>query len=165
MEDELDMETQLERELAAEQEELLEIDEDENEDDENDIDYYETDIPENLKNIEENEKMSDDDETGPRGPIESLRYKIRPDREHPNAPESAYEDSPGGLSVFVDSKETSNFQSERLEGPFMKILKVDEDSHAESRERPILAKVRSLPANFTYNPPAETLRQIEGELN
>ena len=37
MEDELDMETQLERELAAEQEELLEVEEEEDEDDDDNV--------------------------------------------------------------------------------------------------------------------------------
>lgn len=91
MEDELDMETQLERELAAEQEELLEVEEEDEED------------------------------------------------------------------VAMDG---------RIDG--------DDDEDDEDREResmvgnekipvvrPGLAKVRSLPANFIYNPPRE--RNVDGE--
>jgi len=88
MEDELDMETQLERELAAEQEELLD------EEDEDDI----------VMNGRINGDEDDDED-----------YK-----EHES-------------------------------------MMVNEKIHV----RPGLAKVRSLPANFIYNPPRE--RNIDGE--
>jgi len=90
MEDELDMETQLERELAAEQEELLEVEEEDDDD-----------VPMSRR-ID-----GDDDEDDE-------------DREH--------ESMVGNDKI--------------------------------SAVRPGLAKVRSLPANFIYNPPRE--RNIEG---
>lgn len=88
MEDELDMETQLERELAAEQAELLE------EEDEDDV----------AMNGRMDGDEDDDD----------------------------------------DDKERES-------------MVVNDKIHA----RPGLAKVRSLPANFIYNPPRE--RNIDGE--
>lgn len=88
MEDELDMETQLERELAAEQEELLEVEEEDEED-------------EAIHRMDGDE--DDDDE----------------DKEH-----------------------ESIVENEKI-----------------SAVRPGLAKVRSLPANFIYNPP----RNIDGK--
>ncbi|XP_026299337.1 voltage-dependent T-type calcium channel subunit alpha-1G isoform X4 [Apis mellifera] len=87
MEDELDMETQLERELAAEQEELLEVEEEE------------------------------DDET------------IKRERDD------------GGIDE--DDEDVREHES---------ILVANEKIPAS---RPGLAKVRSLPANFIYNPPRE----------
>lgn len=88
MEDELDMETQLERELAAEQEELLEIEEEEDDDD-------------NVKGeTEGDDGIGDDDDVRERESVLLTNEKI---------PVS----------------------------------------------RPGLAKVRSLPANFIYNPPRE----------
>lgn len=89
MEDELDMETQLERELAAEQEELLEVEE-EDEDD-----------------IAMNGRIDDDDEDD-------------------------------------EDKE-----------------RVSMVGNVKISARPGLAKVRSLPANFIYNPPRE--RNIDGK--
>ncbi|KAK1135535.1 hypothetical protein K0M31_000121 [Melipona bicolor] len=88
MEDELDMETQLERELAAEQEELLEVEEEEEE--------------------EEMVKRKGDDD--------------------------------GGMEEDDDVRERES------------ILVTNEKIPAS---RPGLAKVRSLPANFIYNPPRE----------
>lgn len=88
MEDELDMETQLERELAAEQEELLEVEE---EDDEDDSPRRERDVDDGV---------GEDDDARERESILVTNDKI-----------------PIG--------------------------------------RPGLAKVRSLPANFIYNPPRE----------
>lgn len=87
MEDELDMETQLERELAAEQEELLEVEDEE------------------------------DDET------------IKRERDD------------GGIDE--DDEDVREHES---------ILVANEKIPAS---RPGLAKVRSLPANFIYNPPRE----------
>ncbi|KAG7209645.1 hypothetical protein KM043_011292 [Ampulex compressa] len=87
MEDELDMETQLERELAAEQEELLEVEEEEEEED----------------ILAEGEEVGGEDEE-------------HEDRE----------------------RDGSMITNEKI--PF---------------GRPGLAKVRSLPANFIYNPPRE----------
>lgn len=92
MEDELDMETQLERELAAEQEELLEVEEEEDDED----------VPMSRRIDGDDD---DDDE----------------DRERE--------------SIVGNDK--------------------------ISAVRPGLAKVRSLPANFIYNPPRE--RNIEGK--
>ncbi|KAK9301586.1 hypothetical protein QLX08_006035 [Tetragonisca angustula] len=89
MEDELDMETQLERELAAEQEELLEVEEEEEE--------------------EEIVKRKRDDDGG-------------------------------GVEDDDDVRERES------------ILVTNEKIPAS---RPGLAKVRSLPANFIYNPPRE----------
>ncbi|KOX72817.1 Voltage-dependent T-type calcium channel subunit alpha-1G [Melipona quadrifasciata] len=89
MEDELDMETQLERELAAEQEELLEVEEEEEEE-------------------EEMVKRKRDDD--------------------------------GGMEEDDDVRERES------------ILVTNEKIPAS---RPGLAKVRSLPANFIYNPPRE----------
>ncbi|KAF3426148.1 hypothetical protein E2986_05217 [Frieseomelitta varia] len=89
MEDELDMETQLERELAAEQEELLEVEEEEEE--------------------EEIVKRKRDDDGG-------------------------------GVEEDDDVRERES------------ILVTNEKIPAS---RPGLAKVRSLPANFIYNPPRE----------
>lgn len=89
MEDELDMETQLERELAAEQEELLE------EEDEDDV----------------------------------------------------------GMNGRVDGDEDDDDDDKERES-----MVVNEKIHVP---RPGLAKVRSLPANFIYNPPRE--RNIDGE--
>lgn len=91
MEDELDMETQLERELAAEQEELLEVEEE----DEEDVTMH--------RRIDGDD--DDDDE---------------------------------------DKERESIMENEKI-----KISAV----------RPGLAKVRSLPANFIYNPP----RNIDGK--
>jgi len=88
MEDELDMETQLERELAAEQEELLE------EEDEDDV---------AMTRVDGDEDDDDDD------------------KEHES-------------------------------------MVVNEKIHIA---RPGLAKVRSLPANFIYNPPRE--KNIDGK--
>ncbi|XP_061937482.1 voltage-dependent T-type calcium channel subunit alpha-1G isoform X5 [Apis cerana] len=88
MEDELDMETQLERELAAEQEELLEVEEEEDD--------------EIIKRERDDDGINEDDEDEV--------------REHE--------------SILVTNE---------------KIL----------ASRPGLAKVRSLPANFIYNPPRE----------
>jgi len=88
MEDELDMETQLERELAAEQEELLE------EEDEDDV---------AMTRVDGDEDDDDDD------------------KEHES-------------------------------------MVVNEKIHVA---RPGLAKVRSLPANFIYNPPRE--KNIDGK--
>lgn len=85
MEDELDMETQLERELAAEQEELLEVEEEEEDD-------------ETIKR-ERDDGMEDDD---------------------------------------VRERESILVTNEKIPA-----------------SRPGLAKVRSLPANFIYNPPQE----------
>lgn len=88
MEDELDMETQLERELAAEQEELLEVEEEEDDND-------------NVKTDRDGDGgVGDDDEV----------------REHE--------------SILVTNEKIPV-------------------------TRPGLAKVRSLPANFIYNPPRE----------
>lgn len=89
MEDELDMETQLERELAAEQEELLEVEEEDEED---------VAIHRRMDGDED-----DDDE---------------------------------------DKERESMVENEKI-----------------SAVRPGLAKVRSLPANFIYNPP----RNIDGK--
>lgn len=89
MEDELDMETQLERELAAEQEELLEVEEEDEED------------------VAMNGRMDEDEDDE--------------DRER--------ESIVGNEKILTT--------------------------------RPGLAKVRSLPANFIYNPPRE--RNIDGE--
>lgn len=86
MEDELDMETQLERELAAEQEELLEVEEEEEDD-------------ETIKR-ERDDGMDEDDDVRERESILVTNEKI-------------------------------------------------------PASRPGLAKVRSLPANFIYNPPQE----------
>nr|XP_034187863.1 voltage-dependent T-type calcium channel subunit alpha-1G isoform X2 [Osmia lignaria] len=86
MEDELDMETQLERELAAEQEELLEVEEEEEEDE-----------------IVKRDRTGDD-----------------------------------GVDDDDDARERDSILV-----PNVKI----------SASRPGLAKVRSLPANFIYNPP------------
>lgn len=88
MEDELDMETQLERELAAEQEELLE------EEDEDDV---------------------------------AMNGRIDGDEDDDD-----------------DDKERESMVNEKI--------------HVA---RPGLAKVRSLPANFIYNPPRE--RNIDGK--
>ncbi|XP_076629158.1 ca[2+]-channel protein alpha[[1]] subunit T isoform X2 [Colletes latitarsis] len=88
MEDELDMETQLERELAAEQEELLEVEEEEDDDD-----------------IEKRDRDGDD-----------------------------------GVGDDDDVRERES------------ILVTNEKIPVT---RPGLAKVRSLPANFIYNPPRE----------
>jgi len=88
MEDELDMETQLERELAAEQEELLE------EEDEDDV---------AMTRVDGDEDDDDDD------------------KEHES-------------------------------------MVINEKIHVA---RPGLAKVRSLPANFIYNPPRE--KNIDGK--
>jgi len=87
MEDELDMETQLERELAAEQEELLEVEEDED------------DVGMNGRIIGEDDEEDEDKE----------RESMVENEKIPSA-------------------------------------------------RPGLAKVRSLPANFIYNPP----RNVDG---
>lgn len=87
MEDELDMETQLERELAAEQEELLEVEEEDEE-------------------IINGRMGGDDDED--------------------------------------DEERESMVGNEKIPAV-----------------RPGLAKVRSLPANFIYNPPRE--RNVDGE--
>lgn len=87
MEDELDMETQLERELAAEQEELLEVEEDE-------------------------------DDVGMNGRIIGDDYEEDEDKER-----------------------ESMVENEKIPST-----------------RPGLAKVRSLPANFIYNPP----RNVDG---
>lgn len=89
MEDELDMETQLERELAAEQEELLEVEEEE-----------------------------EDEETVKRGRGDD-----------------------GGIEEDDDFRERES------------ILVTNEKILI--KRRPGLAKVRSLPANFIYNPPRE----------
>lgn len=89
MEDELDMETQLERELAAEQEELLE------EEDEDDI----------------------------------------------------------AMNGRIDGDEDEDDDDKERES-----MVVNEKIHVA---RPGLAKVRSLPANFIYNPPRE--KNIDGE--
>lgn len=89
MEDELDMETQLERELAAEQEELLE------EEDEDDI----------------------------------------------------------AMNGRIDGDEDDDDDDKERES-----MVVNEKIHVA---RPGLAKVRSLPANFIYNPPRE--RNLDGE--
>lgn len=89
MEDELDMETQLERELAAEQEELLDMEE-------------------------------DDDDVG--------------------------------INGRLDSDENEDDDREREH-------KVRHEKILAAR--PGLAKVRSLPANFIYNPPKE--KNIDGE--
>lgn len=89
MEDELDMETQLERELAAEQEELLEVEEEEEEDDDS-----------SKREIGGNGVVEDDDDVRERESILVTKEKIL-------------------------------------------------------ASRPGLAKVRSLPANFIYNPPRE----------
>lgn len=91
MEDELDMETQLERELAAEQEELLEVEEE----DEDDVGMND---------------RSDDDE----------------------------------------DEDDENRERESIVG-----------NEKIPATRPGLAKVRSLPANFIYNPPRE--RNIDGK--
>ncbi|XP_043790226.1 voltage-dependent T-type calcium channel subunit alpha-1G isoform X2 [Apis laboriosa] len=87
MEDELDMETQLERELAAEQEELLEVEEEEEDD-------------ETIKRERDDGSMDEDDDVRERDSILVTNEKI-------------------------------------------------------PASRPGLAKVRSLPANFIYNPPQE----------
>lgn len=87
MEDELDMETQLERELAAEQEELLEVEEEEEDD-------------ETIKRERDDGDMDEDDDVRERESILVTNEKI-------------------------------------------------------PASRPGLAKVRSLPANFIYNPPRE----------
>lgn len=91
MEDELDMETQLERELAAEQEELLEVEEE------------------------------DEDDMGMNGRLDGDEDEDDEDRER--------ESMVGNEKILA--------------------------------ARPGLAKVRSLPANFIYNPPRE--RNINGE--
>nr|XP_031829681.1 voltage-dependent T-type calcium channel subunit alpha-1G isoform X6 [Nomia melanderi]XP_031829682.1 voltage-dependent T-type calcium channel subunit alpha-1G isoform X6 [Nomia melanderi]XP_031829683.1 voltage-dependent T-type calcium channel subunit alpha-1G isoform X6 [Nomia melanderi] len=88
MEDEMDMETQLEREFAAEQEELLEVEEEEDEDD-------------------------------------SPRKK---------------RDVDGGVGEEDDVREHESILATNDKIPV---------------SRPGLAKVRSLPANFIYNPPRE----------
>lgn len=91
MEDELDMETQLERELAAEQEELLEVEEE------------------------------DEDNIGMHGRLDGDEDEDDEDRER-----------------------ESMVGNEKI-----------------SAVRPGLAKVRSLPANFIYNPPRE--RNVDGK--
>jgi hypothetical protein len=101
MEDELDMETQLEREFAAEQEELLEV--------------------------EEEEEEEDDDED---------------------------EDA-----VKKKEKEIFDEKSEKEQ-------ELDQEGSDEfSRARAGLSKVRSLPSNFTYNPPADTEKTTDGKLH
>ena len=147
MEEELDMEDELERELAAEQEELLEVEEDEDEDeddDDDDVDY------EDSKHNGANDKLSEDDEKVSRN--ESLRYKNRMERDHTEDIES-----------FQEDRCTGALPKDRLQGPLMKILNVEIDRHQTDTEKPALAKVRSLPANFTYNPPAESRRPQEGQ--
>lgn len=92
MEDELDMETQLEREFAAEQEELLEVEEEEEEDEDD------------INAAKKKEKESQEDK---------LTIKEQE------------EDEQDGSDEFSGTGRAG------------------------------LSKVRSLPSNFTYNPPAE----------
>lgn len=104
MEDELDMETQLEREFAAEQEELLELQEEE-EEDENDDDLGE----ESLVKKKEKETLGDK------------------------------------LAKHTTEQEVEHEGSDEFSGA-----------------RPGLSKVRSLPSNFIYNPPAEREKTTDG---
>lgn len=92
MEDELDMETQLEREFAAEQEELLEVDEEEEE---------------------------EEDEINP------AKKKEKEALEDKQTIKEQEEDEQNGSDEFLGAGRAG------------------------------LSKVRSLPSNFTYNPPAD----------
>ncbi|XP_011497163.1 PREDICTED: voltage-dependent T-type calcium channel subunit alpha-1G [Ceratosolen solmsi marchali] len=96
MEDELDMETQLEREFAAEQEELLEVEEEEEEEEDDD---------DGDRNMEDVAKKKDK---------EALEEKSEKEQE-------------------LDQEGSDDFSGARAG----------------------LSKVRSLPSNFTYNPPME----------
>ncbi|XP_043279954.1 voltage-dependent T-type calcium channel subunit alpha-1G isoform X2 [Venturia canescens] len=193
MEDELDMETQLERELAAEQEELLEVgeeeedeeeeDEDEeenNEDEEEDDDEEEGEAMSTGKANEENmeNRTSEGPESGStkiggtigvqenassRDSGEVSRCNEIVNDEENDCRPIAIVGVTSGDSNRETSPQDSSIKSSKLEVKEVRKNIAEREDQSDSG-KPALAKVRSLPSNFTYNPPArggETRRKIE----
>ena len=109
MEDELDMETQLEREFAAEQEELLEVE-------------------------EEDEEDEDDENATKKKEKEAFEEKLHRERQ---------QHQQMGLQEEPEPEDDDEFTGARSG----------------------LSKVRSLPSNFTYNPPAEKEKTTDGTIH
>lgn len=199
MEDELDMETQLERELAAEQEELLEVGEDEEEEEEDEEDDVD-DNPEeeededneegdggimaNGKNSEENMEhrmsdVADNSKTKLGGSANSQDMKTSRDSEDVQRYteiDTNEEKDRRPIPILEvtgsssDSRIEITSQDPAIESSTYEINKVQkkitEDEEKNDSGKPTLAKVRSLPSNFTYNPPGGAdgaRRKIDGQ--